>query len=200
MMKVLGLDVSSSVIGVAIIEGDAKSFKRTYLGHIDLTKDDDIWKKIDHVRSFLVEKSTTAEFQNLTNIGVEEALLSFRPGASSATTITMLLRMNIVVSFLAREIFGMTPQFIPASTARKKCGLKTIMKSKCGIDIKKQVFKIMSDTDLKDVVWPTKRQSKKQILAKEIPKVQDHCYDECDAYVIARATYLLGCEKQSFIS
>lgn len=195
-MKVLGLDVSSSIIGVSVIETESKAIKRLVLEHIDLTKDDDIWKKIDHVRAYLTSAAQRPEFQGLDHIGVEEALLGFRAGASSATTITMLLRMNIVVSFLARETFGMTPHFIPASTARKKCGIKTIQKKKCGIDIKKQVFKIMSDTDLKDIVWPRKKATKK----KPVADVKDHCYDECDGYVIARATYIIACEKLSSTS
>lgn len=191
MLKVMGLDISSSIIGVAIIENNTK-FR--HLQYVDLTKNNDIWEKIDHVRNFFIEKFSLPEFQNITNIAVEEALLSFRQGFSSAQTITTLVRMNALTCMLARDIFKLTPDFIPSATARKVCGIRTQQVGKCGKSIKEQVFDHMLEYDLNDLksVWPMKKQTKKSIAEGKQPKHQDWCYDVCDAYVIARASIMLN--------
>jgi hypothetical protein len=112
---------------------------------------------------------------------LEEPLMGFRTGMSSAATITTLMRFNGIVSYISRGIFGVDPQYIASSTARKSCGIKLQKTSVAGINGKEQVFRYMSENDLKHVVWPKKKNG----------EPVDWSRDATDAYVIARAACLL---------
>lgn len=193
-MRILGLDVSSTCTGVTILEGDARSFVRVHMSHIDLTKKcDDIWDKIDVVRSFLDANFRSGLLQNIDHVGIEEALISFRPGMSSAQTITTLVRMNMITAHLVRDIVGLTPQFIPAPTARKLCGIRTQQVKKCGKPVKQQVFDHMLVHDLSDMrdVWPKKKQTEKAKFEGKPEQYRSFCYDQADSFVVAKATLLL---------
>ena len=194
MMRILGLDISSARTGVVVLDGDDRTFSRVVMTHIDLTKREGMWEKVDETRGFFQERAASEGFQGLDGIAVEEALLAFRPGLSSAQTITTLVRMNVLTCMLVRDILGLTPSFIPSSSARKVCGIRTQQVGKCGKPIKDQVFDHMLQHDLSDLksVWPMKKQSKSSIEKGRAPRHQDWCYDVCDAYVIARAGMLLN--------
>jgi hypothetical protein len=112
---------------------------------------------------------------------LEEALLGFRPGMSSAMTISTLMRFNGIVSYLARETFHVEPEYIGSAHARKLCDVK-LQRIALGGPQKLQVFKHMNEHDLKHVVWPLKKSG----------KVVDWATDACDAYVIARAAMING--------
>jgi hypothetical protein len=101
---------------------------------------------------------------------------------SSAATITTLMRFNGIVSYIGRNIFGVEPEYISAAHARKLCGIKMQRTSVAGMSGKEQVFKYMSENDLKHVVWPKKKNGKDV----------DWSRDATDAYVIAYAAFLKG--------
>ena len=48
----------------------------------------------------------------------------FRSGFSSAKTLTLLSKFNGVVSWLCYNTFGLEPEYISATTARKAVGIK----------------------------------------------------------------------------
>ena len=48
----------------------------------------------------------------------------FRAGFSSAKTLTLLSKFNGVVSWLCYDVWGLEPEYISASTARKQAGIK----------------------------------------------------------------------------
>ena len=54
---------------------------------------------------------------------IESALSMFAMGRSSASTISLLTKFNGIVSWLCYETFGVEPEYIPAVSARKKCGI-----------------------------------------------------------------------------
>lgn len=171
MVLILGLDVSTAVTGLCVINdahGDVVLIDR-----IDLKKCKSMWEKADMVAR--VFANVRGQMQ-ITHVAVEEALMGFRPGMSSATTISALLRFNGIVSYVARDIFGIDPQYIGSAHARKLCGVKLQRTSVVGKSAKVQTFEHMIAHDLKDVVF-----SKKKSGAPA-----DCAYDMCDAYVVAR--------------
>jgi len=99
-------------------------------------------------------------------------------GASSAGTITTLARFNGLVSYLARDRFGIEPVHMTPAQARKACGLKMLQKQKHPQKLphKEQCFVTMCATDLKHVVWPTKKNG----------QIVDWARDECDSFIIAK--------------
>jgi hypothetical protein len=146
------------------------------MSHVDFKECRTFWEKVDKIRKhFVTLKETTS---CVDHVFVEEPLMGFRTGMSSATTITTLMRFNGIVSMLAREAYGHDPEYIGSAHARKLCGVKLQQKIKCGLGHKEQTFTFMAEHDLKDVVWERKKRSN---------KIVDWAGDVVDAYVIARA-------------
>lgn len=189
MHLVLGLDVSTSCVGVCVVdahvEPDKKGSNVVLLTHIDFKGCETLWDKADVVGKFLASISVDVQLMRVTAghpfvqaVCVEEPLMGFRTGMSSAATITTLMKFNGIVSYLARQVFSIDPEYISASHARKQCGVKVQRVSKCGKSGKEQVFEHMCANDLQHVQWPMKKRS---------ANIVDWARDETDAYVIARA-------------
>ncbi len=180
---IIGLDVSTSVTGVSILDankaGDDSGSHIIYLDRIEYKKCNTLWDKADFTSRSLGDLKN--KFPGDYKVYLEEPLMGFRAGMSSAATITTLMRFNGIVSYISRGIFGVDPQYIASSTARKSCGIKLQKTSIAGINGKEQVFRYMSENDLKHVVWPKKKNG----------EPVDWSRDATDAYVIARAACLL---------
>ena len=89
--------------------------------HIDLRKEKDFFKKIEIVDSCLRQIKLNYEIEK---VYVEQSLQSFRSGFSSAQTLSLLSKINGIVSWLCYNIFSGPPIYIGASSARKACGIK----------------------------------------------------------------------------
>lgn len=166
---ILGLDISTSTTGYAILSDDGVLVE---LGHIALHKYDDVWAKADAVRDWAASAVDRCKIEH---IFIEQSLQAFRPGFSSAATLSTLTRFNGIVSYIVRDTFKMDPEFIGATSARSKCGIK-VRKGKEFPSGKEQVFQYVTSLMLVRE-WPTGRTG----------KVKDHCYDEVDGFVIAEA-------------
>ena len=179
---ILGLDVSTSVTGVCVIDSniqpDDKGSHIIHLDRIEYKKCKTLWDKADTTAEYLQSllKNNSGDYK----VALEEPLMGFRTGMSSATTITTLMRFNGIVSYISRGIFGIDPEYISSSHARKLCGIKMQRTSIAGMSGKEQVFKYMSEHDLCHVKWPTKKNGEPVEWSR----------DSTDAYVIARARSL----------
>jgi hypothetical protein len=181
---VLGLDVSTSVTGVCIIDSDVepddKGSHIVYLDRIEFKGCATLMDKADRFATELKTLLTTLPANY--RLAVEEPLLGFQKGMSSATTITTLMRFNGIVSYIARGLCAADPEYVSSAHARKVCGIKMQRTKVAGMSGKEQVFKHMSEHDLKHVVWPTKKNG----------KVVDWSRDATDAFVIARAACVMN--------
>lgn len=182
MAIILGLDVSTSVTGICILNTNEKfEDKDLYISRIaalDLSKHKTMWEKADNVAECF--KSLEQE-HCIDRIVLEEPLMGFRPGMSSAQTISTLMRFNGIVSYIARNTFCKEPEYIGSAHARKLCGIKLQRTGIAGPQ-KEQVFKYMAEHDLSHIVWPVKKSG----------KTVDWSRDACDAYVIAQAAAING--------
>lgn len=180
---ILGLDVSTSVTGLCVIDvrvpPDDHGSHIVLLDRIEFKKCKTLWEKADTVAAALSE--VFEKHPESYNVALEEPLMGFRTGMSSAATITTLMRFNGIVSYISREIFKVDPEYIASSSARKLCGIKMQRTSVAGMSGKEQVFKYMSEHDLKHVEWPLKKNG----------EPVDWSRDATDAYVIARARCLM---------
>ncbi len=170
----MGLDVSTSIVGVTILKED---FSIVLMTHIDLRKIDDFWKKVDFVHD---EISKLLIAHSIYEVWIEEPALGYSQGKTSAHTLMTLIRFNTLVSWKVRELLS-SPKFITASHARKTCGILTQRVSKCGKTHKQQTADYLMERDLKHLVWPTKKRSS---------KIVDWAYDTMDSYVIAKSGIL----------
>ena len=180
---ILGLDVSTSCTGVCVIDAEIQpddvGTHIIKLDYIDFKKCGTFFEKADRVKNELIRHFSTIGAKP-TVFALEEPLLGFSKGMSSAGTITTLMRFNGIVSYIGREIFGIDPTYQSAAHARKLCGIKLQKTAIAGMSHKEQVFKHMSENDLKHITWSTKKNG----------QPIDASRDMTDAYVIARATSL----------
>jgi len=149
-----------------------------HLDRVDFKKCKTFWDKADLIA--LEFDSLLKKFPGSYRVALEEPLMGFRAGMSSAATITTLMRFNGIVSYIARDIFKVDPEYFASSHARKLCGIKMQRTSVAGINGKEQVFKYMQENDLSHVEWPCKKNG----------EPADWSRDATDSYVIARAASL----------
>jgi hypothetical protein len=113
-------------------------------------------------------------------IYIEQSLQSFRSGFSSAKTLSTLSRFNGIVSWLCYEIFDLQPEYIAATSARKKCGIKIPKGSKA----KQCVIQYVLD-NVPDV----------PITYTKHGNPRPNCYDMADSWVVAYAGWST-CQKK----
>jgi len=173
---ILGLDISTSITGVAVLN---KEEKILYCEGWDLRKYKNFFKKTKEVQRRLRELKT--QYRNIEHVFIEQSLQSFRPGFSSAKTLLTLARFNGIVSWLVFEMLHIQPEYIGASTARKKCGIKVPRGEKA----KKVVLQYLLDNEDSFDIKYTR-------YGNPTPE----SYDRADSIIIAKAGYHL-CKKKN---
>lgn len=173
---ILGLDISTSITGITVIDDEGNVLHNEAL---DLTskKLDTMFKKAAAVRDRLTQ---IKYLFNIKNVFIEQSLNAFRPGLSSAQVILTLGKFNGIVSWICHEIFGMEPEYIGASTARKSLGIKV----EKGQNAKEIVLAHILGLD---------SAFKVEYTAHGNPK--KGTYDRADSYVIAKSGFIL-CQKR----
>ena len=178
---IIGLDISTNVVGIALLNIDGSLH---LLEHVDLEK----------TRTGLFDKANVVK-DRLNNIKekciidyifIEEALVKFRPGKSSASTISTLLKFNGICSYISEEVFSKRPVFILAPHARKVCGITIDKKTKKAIGVKTIV--------MNHVVQMLGE--KFEILRTRTGSVKPTTYDRADAFVTAYAGYKEFCTSR----
>jgi len=124
---------------------------------------------------------TIKKKHGITNIYIEQSLQSFRSGFSSAQTLSTLARFNGVVSWFCFEIFGIQPEMIAATSARKQAGVGI----KRGDNAKEKVLQFVIDNFPQIEIQYTKHGNPKP-----------GTLDMCDSIVIALAGDRLVREAQ----
>lgn len=168
-MNTLGLDISTSIIGVSILSNKQKIL---LFSHIDLRKIKGFWNKIDFAKK---ELQKIFKKYKIANICVEEPLKRTGRRKSSIDTIVLLQRFNSVVCYICREETAIEPLLMSAIELRKLCGIMLLSRKKSGLTQKEQTFRYMLKNNLKKRKWKKTRNG----------NYQTYHYDECDAYVVA---------------
>ena len=166
---ILGLDISTSITGATVIDNTGKVLHNDAW---DLRKYKNFFQKAKVVKDKIWELE---DLHHIDKIYIEQSLQSFRSGFSSAKTLSTLSRFNGVISWLCYEIFKVEPEYIAATSARKKCGI-TISK---GSKAKQLVIQYVVDNVPDVLIEYTKHGNPKP-----------SCYDKADSWVIARAGWL----------
>ena len=116
---ILGLDISTSITGYTVLDHGGEILA---CDHIDLRKEKDFFKKVEMINSRLQDISNNYEIET---VYVEQSLQSFRSGFSSAQTLSLLSKINGIVSWLCYNMFySGEPKYLAATSARKLCGIK----------------------------------------------------------------------------
>tara|TARA_A100001391_G_scaffold190357_1_gene162562 strand:- start:985 stop:1509 length:525 start_codon:yes stop_codon:yes gene_type:complete len=173
---ILGLDISTSITGATIIDDSGKVI---YNEAWDLRKYKDFFEKATVVKNKIWQLEDTFL---INKVYIEQSLQSFRSGFSSAKTLSTLSRFNGVISWLCYNTLEVKPEYIAATSARKKCGI-TVPK---GTKAKQVVIKHIIDNVPSVLIEYTKHGNPKP-----------HCYDKADSWVIARAGWIECQQKKN---
>lgn len=175
---VLGLDVSTSVVGWTFLD---TAFCVVGMGHFGFKGCDTLWDKADRAEEEFA--GILQSYGHPVAFFVEESLQKFSTGMSSASTINLLTKFNGLCSYIVRSQLGIDPQYVSVNHARKVCGIKVQRTSVCGKSAKEQTFDWAIAGPLQ-----TLAQGFKTVNTKDGSlKYQAYHYDEVDSYVIARA-------------
>ncbi len=163
---ILGVDVSTTKIGLAVLDKDKKL---VYVAVVKCKKDDPLEQRAHDI--FNKELDDIKNKYEITHIRVEEPFALFRGGKTTANTMSKLQRFNGMISILLYKKFEMLPIMVGVKPARKCCGIKIAR----GADIKKTVIDWVSN------VYPD--DFKYELTPKGNPKPGTD--DKADAIVIA---------------
>lgn len=165
----LGLDISTSITGFTLLGNSGDVLLCDY---INLKKLSNMFDKAKTVEYKLQEIFSNNKIEQ---VWIEESLQMFSSGMSSAKTLATLTKFNGIISWIAWDKFGITPEYIAAVSARKEIGL-TVSKGKRGKDV---VMQHMLDNE----PWF-------EVEYGRTGKVRPHFYDMADSFVVAKAGYL----------
>tara|TARA_R110002074_G_scaffold283977_1_gene455614 strand:- start:4901 stop:5431 length:531 start_codon:yes stop_codon:yes gene_type:complete len=168
---ILGLDISTSIVGATVLDDDGEVL---YCEAWDLRNKKHfptIFSKAQRVKQMMGILYEVNKYR-INSIFIEQSLMAFRPGFSSARTILTLAKFNGIVSYICEKDFGIEPEYIGASTARKACGIKV----ERGKKAKEIVLNFVLDNEGSFVVEYTKHGNPKP-----------GSYDRADSYIIAKA-------------
>ena len=172
---ILGLDVSTSITGITILEKDGTL---VYNDSWDTRKYKSFFEKVDYVEKKIIHLSKL--YGGFERVFIEESLQTFRSGFSSAKTLSTLARFNGVVSWLVYRVLKTEPLYLAATSARKLCGIKVPR----GTKAKQVVIQHILDNVPEIEIEYTKQNN-----------IKPHCYDKADSWVIAKAG-LIQCQQE----
>ena len=178
---ILGLDISTSCTGWCILDNDESLVK---MGFIQLSKTKGLFKKAQVVRDEISRINIDYEIDN---IRIEEDFQAYRPGFSSAKTLSTLSKFNGIVSYICFEEFCANPTFVNVNKARKSLGIKIKREKDCGKSTKNQILEWVSSKIINTGhKWPEKTLKSGPRKGQIILDVSS--YDMADAYVIAASS------------
>lgn len=162
---IIGLDISTSITGVTILDEDGSVVLNTFW---DFRKCKTFLEKTllakEYVQSLWVYQPKA--------IVIEESLQKFKTGFSSAQTLAVLTKFNALISWFLYELYEIEPEYIGATSARKKSGIKVPKGAKA-----------------KDIVMEYMLTTQKWFTPEYTPKgnIKAQYYDMADSFVIARS-------------
>ena len=172
---ILGLDISTSITGVAIVvDGEL-----AYYDSIDLRKYKDVFVKSVQMKERLLDLFEMYQcddkiHSSIEHIFIEQPFTFFNSGGSSAKTMASLQRFNGIVSWMIYELFEIKPEYIGATQARKLCGIKVPRGQKAKQVVLEHLLK-------------TEKAFKVEYTRHGNPKPES--FDRADAIIIAKAGY-----------
>ena len=116
---ILGLDVSTSRIGWAIINDKQELVDSNFF---KTNKKHSLEERAVEVKENIIDPIIA--IHDITEIRIEEPFMMFSGGKTTARTMSSLQRFNGMVSLIAHQALGCPPTLVGATTARSRCGIK----------------------------------------------------------------------------
>jgi hypothetical protein len=198
---ILGLDVSTKTIGIAIFEdingkGDLKLLHHV-TPNVKPKMENKLGEMFEKVNIFEKEFLSKIDELNITKVIIEEPLLR----SNNVNTVGTLLRYNGMISRCVYEVLGVVPEYISSYDSRKYAFPELMAKrthnKKGELYPDKKIEKAKPvlfgayawDTDKKEVVWDLVADLEPQItwLYSKNNTLKKENYDMTDAYACVRA-------------
>jgi len=165
---ILGLDVSTSVIGICLLDPDIDK-KLQSLEFLNLKREKNLFAKAldfkDHIQKY--------KALGVDRIAIEEPLVMYKPGAGRAQILSKLSTFNGMIAVICFMVFGVEPVYYNVNHARKTAFPD--LKFKKGDDRKMVVWAKVAET-FPNVEWLYGPRSGKLVKTN---------FDMADAAVIA---------------
>jgi len=168
---ILGLDISTSITGATVLDDNGEVLYCEAWDSRNKNHFPTLFAKAQRIKQMLEILYDVKKFK-VDKIYIEQSLMAFRPGFSSAKTILTLAKFNGIVSYICQTSFNIEPEYISASTARKSCGIK-VQKGK---KAKEVVLDFVLDNEDSFDIEYTRHGNPKP-----------GSYDMADSYIIAKA-------------
>ena len=166
---ILGLDISTSITGFCILDGDAEIIRSGVWDMRNKKHFSNMFEKAEHIKNGLTDMKVQYPIQQ---VFIEKPFMFFNSGGSSAKTMATLQRFNGILSWICYDMYDKPPTYFTAQQARKLNEIK-IPK---GNNTKKEILAWVLDK------YPT---FKVEYTHKGNPKPK--YFDIADAIVIANA-------------
>jgi hypothetical protein len=177
--KVLGLDVSTKTIGIALF--DINSEHLLELTHLSPVPKSEMNSKIEEliVKSNLF-KIKLDEYKNLSikKVIIEEPLLT----SNNVNTVGVLMRFNTLVCKEVFDVLGIIPEFISTYNARKFAYPELFQKNEKGREVLFGAYD--KNIDKKNLIWELVAKKEPQIVwhYTKNNKLKKENFDQTDAY------------------
>jgi Holliday junction resolvasome RuvABC endonuclease subunit len=171
-MRVIGLDASTTTIGISIIDFDGYNLTLVYNDFYKPDKDDDLLFKIKKAKMHVGNLCSLYS----PDVFVIEDYVKFMKGASSAATTIPLAVMNMTLRLMANELYELTPQCLNVLKIRHALKLTNELPEK------HEMPEIVAyHLGLKEFPW------RKKINRKKEEVIMEESYDMADAMAVALA-------------
>lgn len=186
--KVLGLDISTRTIGVALFDIQTKELlELTHFSPVIKPKQDNKIQELLMKVDAFEEKLNGYRKLGITKVVIEEPLLN----SNNVWTVGTLLRYNSMISKSIYDILGIVPDYISTYNSRKFAWPELIQKN----DKNKFVLfgGLPKDVDKKELIWKQVSEKEPQItwLYTKNNTLKKECFDMADSY-----TCVLGHMKE----
>lgn len=177
--KVIGLDVSTKTIGVALF--DIESKKLLELTHISPVCKKNTENKIEELLikgSIFKEKIKSYVDLGITDVVIEEPLLN----SNNINTVGTLMRFNTIICKEIYDTLGIVPEFISTYNARRSAFPHLVQENNKG---KFVLFGgLPMDIDKKQIIFDlvSKREPQISWLYTRNNTLKKECFDMSDAY------------------
>jgi hypothetical protein len=179
--KILGLDVSTKTIGIALF--DLSSRDLLELTHVSPRPKVDSDSKMEEL--FMKSHVFRKKLEEYVGVGVvkviiEEPLLN----SNNAYTIGTLLRYNTLVSKEVYDVLGIVPEYVSTYNSRKDAFPELVQKNQKGKFVLFGGYP--KDCDKKQIVWElvAKREPQIQWLYTKNNTLKKENFDMSDAYTV----------------
>lgn len=177
--KVIGLDVSTKTIGVALFDiASGKLLELTHVSPISKKKSENKIEELLIKGSIFKEKIITYKDMGVQSVVIEEPLLN----SNNINTVGTLMRFNTIICKEVYDTLGIVPEFISTYNARKNAFPHLVQENNKG---KFVLFGgLPMDTDKKQVIFDlvAKREPQISWLYTRNNTLKKECFDMSDAY------------------